>query len=123
MGHLNNLLAGELKTNVHDLIQRCVYWKDSGHTGADMRVGLLRVYSMLINVVKCGKLLPNDIIRQRDRCAGIQVTSTAVTYKRPNITLKVLSIAYLNKINRKIVTRTTILVYNFRHILFYGEAP
>ena len=53
-GHLNNLLpnvptlTGELKTNVNDLIQRCVYWKDSGHTGADMRVGLLRVYSMLI---------------------------------------------------------------------------
>ena len=29
----------ELKTNVHDFMQRCVYWKDSGHTGTDMRVG------------------------------------------------------------------------------------
>ena len=43
--HLNNLLpnvptllTSELKTHVHNLIQRCVYWKDSGHTGADMRV-------------------------------------------------------------------------------------
>ena len=32
-------------------------------------------------------LSPDDVIHQRDRCAGIQVTSTAVTYKRPNITL------------------------------------
>ena len=62
-GHLNNLLpnvptllTGELKISVHDLIQRCVYWKDSRHTGADMRVGLLRVYSMLINAVECGRL-------------------------------------------------------------------
>ena len=65
-GHLNNLpnvptlLTGELKTNVHDLIQKCVYWKDSGHTGADMRVGLLRVYSMLLNTVECGKLSSNS---------------------------------------------------------------
>ena len=63
-GHLNNLLpnvptllTGELKTNVHDVIQKCVYWKDSGHTGADMRVGLLRVYSMLIKAVESGIFL------------------------------------------------------------------
>ena len=33
-----------------------MYWKDSGHTGTDMRVGLLRVYSMLINAVENGRL-------------------------------------------------------------------
>ena len=56
------LLTGGLKTNVHDLIQKCVYWKDSGHTGADMRVGLLQVYSMLINAVANGRLYSNSVL-------------------------------------------------------------
>ena len=77
-GHLNNLLSnvptlltGELKTNVHDLIQKCVYWKDSGRTGADMRVGLLRVYSMLLNTVECGKFSSNSNV--------LNLIQTAVT--------------------------------------------
>ena len=77
-GYLNNLLpnvptllTGELKTNVHDLIQICVYWKDSGHTGADMRVDLLRVYSMLLNAVECGRLSSNSNV--------LDLIQTAVT--------------------------------------------
>ena len=40
-----------------------------------------------VNTICMQILSPDDVIHQRDRCAGIQVTSTAVTYKRPNITL------------------------------------
>ena len=52
----------------------------------------LDVYNMLLGLIKVQSvhilaLSPDDVIHQRDRCAGIQVTSTAVTYKRPNITL------------------------------------
>ena len=66
-GHLNNLLSNisslltdQLKTDVHDLIQRTVYWKDSGHTGADMRVGLLRVYHVLLKAAESGTLNDSD---------------------------------------------------------------
>ena len=68
-GHLNNLLSNisslltdPLKTEVHDLIQRSVYWKDSGHTGADMRVGLIRVYHVLLKAVESGSLNDDDVL-------------------------------------------------------------
>ena len=87
-GHLNNLLpnvptllTGGLKTNVHDLIQKCVYWKDSGHTGADMRVGLLRGYSMLINTVKSGRLSSNSSILDLIQTA---VTISHLLYSPPS---------------------------------------
>ena len=87
-GHLNNLLpnvptllTGELKTNVHDLIQKCVYWKDSGHTGADMRVGLLRVYSMLINAVESGRLSSNSNVLDLIQTA---VTISHILYSPPS---------------------------------------
>ena len=87
-GHLNNLLlnvptllTGELKTNVQDLIQKCVYWKDSGHTGADMRVGLLRVYSMLLNAVECGKLSSNSNVLDLIQTA---VTISHILYSPPS---------------------------------------
>ena len=87
-GHLNNLLpnvptllTGELKTSVHDLIQRCVHWKDSGHTGADMRVGLLRVYSMLINAVECGRLSSNSNVLDLIQTA---VTLSHILYSPPS---------------------------------------
>ena len=87
-GHLNNLLpnvptllTSELKTNVHDLIQKCVYWKDSGHTGADMRVGLLRVYSMLLNAVESGRLSSNSNVLDLIQTA---VTISHILYSPPS---------------------------------------
>ena len=68
-GHLNNvlpaisnLLTGTLKSEVNDVIQKTVYWKDSGHTGADMRVGLLRVYRVILQAVNNGTLANNDVL-------------------------------------------------------------
>ena len=68
-GHLNNvlsnissLLTDLIKTEVHDLIQRSVYWKDSGHTGADMRVELIRVYHVLLEAVESGSLNNGDVL-------------------------------------------------------------
>ena len=73
-------LKGHL-TNVHHLIQKCVYWKDSGHTGADMRVGLLRVYSMLINAVESGRLSSNSNVLDLIQAA---VTISHILYSPPS---------------------------------------
>ena len=69
-GHLNNLLpvvsdllTNPLKKEVHDLIQTTVYWKDSGHTGADLRVGLLRVYQVLLKAKNTGIHIDGDILK------------------------------------------------------------
>ena len=58
-----------------------MYWKDSGHTGADMRVGLLRVYSMLLNAVECGKLSSNSNVLDLIQTA---VSISHILYSPPN---------------------------------------